>query len=154
MDSMLQNMFNPAFCGSGILKCIESYCDFGYNQFEYSLSFLILPLLMHKKSRSKISSTYLSFHTLVNQNEELFIKLPQRVREFIPITNQALLFLMLNEYIILNKSGAFVILNSKLNTSQIPKTYQFMLTLGSRLGELFKQTGPASTIFAAIGIRP
>ena len=97
-------LLNPAFCGRILYTTIRAYNEKSHRAFPFPLVYLVLPLVLHKETRAIISSrTHL--HIWAQQNPQLLIDFPQRARELIPITNEAVEMLLQTRKIILTPSG-------------------------------------------------
>ena len=68
------NLLNPAFCGELMLCCIKTYMETSKKPFPYPLVFLILPIILHKKTRTSISKTTREqLHVWIRFNQEIKI---------------------------------------------------------------------------------
>lgn len=48
-------LLNPAFCGEIVRQCIPSYTSEARVGSTYTLTFLVLPIVLHSETRSAIS---------------------------------------------------------------------------------------------------
>lgn len=152
------NLLNPAFCGEVIRRTIISYNDNENNEmFPFSLSFLILPIVLHKKTREHMpmrSSTY--FHSWVEENEFLFIDFVQRVRELNPFSKECMLFLLQHKAAEITEEGKITIKPYRKRTprgeniNEIVEIYR----KAELLGKWFRLTGNEQTIYMFLKIRP
>lgn len=152
------HLLNPAFCGEVIRRTITSFNDNEKEmKFPFILSFLILPIVLHKRTRAKMplrSSTY--FHSWVEDNEHLFIDYAERARQMMPYSKEAISFLMLQNAIVIEDDGS--ISSSKYkkltpkgdNTEEINEIYK----KAELLGKWLRLTGNPQTIFMFLKIRP
>src|SRR6266699_1933084 len=51
----IANLFNPAFCGEILRRCISSYQQTNSLPLPYPLLFLVLPIILHRDTRERIS---------------------------------------------------------------------------------------------------
>jgi len=152
------NLLNPAFCGEVIRRTIVSYNRNGDDEgFPFSLLFLILPLVLHKKTRENMpmrSSTY--FHSWVEENEFLFIDFAARVRELNPFTRESLLFMLLHDAADITIDGKITIRPYRKirprgeNLNEVIEIYK----KAELLGKWFRRTGNEQTIYMFLKIRP
>ena len=152
------NLLNPAFCGEVIRRTITSYNDNEDNEvFPFSLLFLILPIVLHKKTREHMpmrSSTY--FHSWVEENEFLFIDFAERVRELNPFSKESMLFMLQHEAADITEEGKITIRPYRRkvlkgeNLDEITEIYK----KAELLGKWFRLTGNEQTIYMFLKIRP
>lgn len=152
------NLLNPAFCGEVLRITITAYNNNGTNEkFPFSLIYLILPLVLHKKTREHMpirSSTY--FHHWVEENEFLFIDFADRVKGLKEYTRESLMFLLKQNAADLTDDGNIII--SKYRKKKISKDSHSEISQIFRkaelLGKWFHLTGNEQTIYMFLKIRP
>lgn len=152
------NLLNPAFCGEVIRRTIARFNDNEKDMnFPFILSFLILPIVLHKRTRAKMpmrSSTY--FHSWVEENEYLFIDYAERARQMMPYGREAISFLILQKAIFIEDDGTISIYKYKKitpkgeNSEEINEIYK----KAELLGKWLRLTGNPQTIFMFLKIRP
>jgi len=152
------NLLNPAFCGEILRRTIENYNNNKLKvEFPFSLACLILPIVLHKKTRDFMplrSSTY--FHSWVEQNEHLFIDFPLRVRQILPFTRESLMFLLKHKAIIINETGHIEV-NPYRKINPKGEDIEEVIEIFHKaelLGKWLSLTGNAQTIFMFLKIRP
>lgn len=72
-NTIVANLFNPAFCGEIIRVVAMEYNKHTNTKFPFAFSFIVLPILLHKETRDKLPrsvSTY--FFVWVENNDYLF----------------------------------------------------------------------------------
>lgn len=153
------NLFNPAFCGEVLRRAID-----GYNQNEqeskmpYSLFCLVLPIVLHKGTRENMptrSNTY--FHSWVNNHEYLFIDFAERVRQLLPYSREALMFLLKQKVLEIDEAGQLFIIQPyrKKNPKGIDvEEVKQILRKAELLGKWLRLTGNEQTIYMFLKIRP
>ncbi|SBV91097.1 conserved hypothetical protein [uncultured Dysgonomonas sp.] len=152
------NLLNPAFCGEVIRRTIASYNNNEDNEvFPFSLLFLILPIVLHKKTREHMpmrSSTY--FHSWVEENEFLFIDFAERVRELNPFSKESMSFMLQHGAAEITEDGKITIRPYRKKTprgeniDEIIEIYR----KAELLGKWFRLTGNEQTIYMFLKIRP
>ncbi len=50
----IRNLFNPAFCGLVLARGVEGFSETTNQPMPFSLTLLILPLCLHKRTREQI----------------------------------------------------------------------------------------------------
>ncbi len=152
------NLLNPAFCGEVIRRTIVSYNDNEKGaKFPFVLSFLVLPILLHKRTRQDMpirSSTY--FHTWVEENEHLFLGFADRVKQMLPFTKESISFLMIHKAINVDDNGLFEVLHYRKATPKGESTFEIkeIYKKADLLGKWLRLTGNTQTIFMFLKIRP
>lgn len=152
------HLLNPAFCGEVMRRTIISYNDNEKEtKFPFVLIFLILPILLHKRTRQNMpirSSTY--FHAWVEENEHLFIDFATRVKQMTPYTKEAISFLMIHSALSIDDLGNLEIAKYRKatpkgeNVAEINEIYK----KAELLGKWLRLTGNTQTIFMFLKIRP
>lgn len=152
------NLLNPAFCGEVIRRTIASYNSNEDNEvFPFSLLFLILPIVLHKKTREHMpmrSSTY--FHSWVDENEFLFIDFAERVKELNQFSKESMLFLLQQTAAEITEEGKIIIKPYRkkkpkgANINEIVEIFR----KAELLGRWFRLTGNEQTIYMFLKIRP
>lgn len=152
------NILNPAFCGEVIRRTIVAYNNNEEGiKFPFSLLHLILPILLHKKTRENMplrSSTY--FHSWVDANEHLFVDFAYRVKELIPYTNESIIFLLQHKAANIDTNGKIEIVpyTQKNPSGDHSEEVKMIYKKAELLGKWFRLTGNEQTIYMFLKIRP
>lgn len=153
----IANLLNPAFCGEVLRRCVNSYQETASRPFPYPLIFLILPIVLHRKTRERISPRQRqSLHVWLQSNPDVKIDFANRAKDFIPITKEAILFLLQVEALILDEQASLGVTSYKKvkvegqNESEIADCYQ----KAEIVGRWFARAGTATTIFTMWGVKP
>lgn len=153
-----KNLLNPAFCSEVIRKTIKAYnINENGNGFPYSLLFLILPIVLHKRTRQKMPRSYKTyFHSWVDENESLFIDFANRVKQLSPFTKEAIMFLLMYDCAKINDFGCIEIFQYQNKTPQGNNTDEIteIYKKAELLGKWFCETGNEQTIYMFLKIRP
>ncbi len=98
-------LLNPAFCGRILYSTIKkTYNEILNRAFPFPLIYLVLPLVLHKQTRINISSRT-QLLVWVQKYSQLLIDFPRRTRELVPISNEAIEFLLQTGKIVLTPNG-------------------------------------------------
>jgi hypothetical protein len=152
------NLLNPAFCSEIIRRTIVSYNKNEEDEkFPFSLLFLILPIVLHKKTREHMpmrSSTY--FHSWVEENEFLFIDFAERAKQLNPFTKESLMFLLQHNAANITNDGQIEVNPYRKKT---PRGENLDEVIGiyrkaELLGKWLRLTGNEQTIYMFLKIRP
>ena len=151
------NLLNPAFCGELMLCCIKTYMKTNKKPFPYPLVFLILPIILHKKTRTSISKTTREqLHVWIQLNQEIKIGLSKRIKDLIPFTKEAMTFLIQMGNLEINSDAGLIV--NKYTIRKIPKDYtkevDDCLKKSIIVGRWFARSGNPTTIFSMFGVRP
>lgn len=153
----IANLLNPAFCGEVIRRCVFSYQNKkgGDINIEYELIFLILPIVLHNATRSKISPrSRKQLHTWLQENQEVRIGFSSRVKQLIPYTKEAISFLMIHEAIQFDDSGKVYIPNYTPTNIDVNTQIGGIYKSAEVLGKWFANAGTTTTIFTMWGVKP
>lgn len=149
-------LLNPAFCGRLIYTTVKQYNLKSEKSMPFPLVYLILPLVLHKNTRERISSRT-KLLVWVQQNPELLISYAQRAKELIIITNEAVELLLQTKMILINDQAELEInldnrglSKNKFKDAEIKEC----LTKSENVGRWFANAGKVETIFIGLGVRP
>lgn len=153
----IANLLNPAFCGEVIRRCVSSYQNKkgGDINIEYELIFLILPIVLHNTTRSKINPrSRKQLHTWLQENQEVRIGFSSRVKQLIPYTKEAMSFLMIHGAIQFDDSGRVYIPNYTPTNIDVNTEIGSIYKSAEVLGKWFANAGTTPTIFTMWGVKP
>lgn len=149
------NLYNPSFCGNLLRICLFEYEVKLNKKMPFSLTFLILPLLLHKELRDTINH-YDILHTWTFENYPKLIDFNKKTKELIEITKASLMFLLQTKTIKIHSDATI-----EIEKSQFPKKF---LTSDSELADYYKKArylgrwfafvDDIPTIFALLGVKP
>lgn len=151
----IRNLFNPAFCGLVLARGIEGFSE-TTRSMPFSLTLLILPLCLHKRTRDQIKEAKQSYFTkILQEHPEIRVDLAQRARSLLPYTMEAFAYLMACEAIDVDDSGCIAVRNNMVRKSitgtQDTKDCQ---TVARSLGRKLALIKDRVTIYTTLGIRP
>lgn len=149
-------LFNPAFCGRVIYATVKTYIEKTSQALPFPLVFLILPLVLHKETRNNINSRT-QLLLWVHKYPHLLIDFPQRAKELVPITNEAVEFLLQTETLCLTQSGELEILPTKraLSTKKfVDDEISECIRKSEHVAKWFAAAGKTETIYIELGVRP
>ncbi len=107
----VKRLFNPAFCSIILWKFLKDYGAYSSETPPRSISlltsYLVLPIVLHRDIQRMIVSHNNSYglHRFVRGHPETLIDLPDRVRGFVGITNQTIIFGSNHGSILLDSTG-------------------------------------------------
>ena len=152
----IRNLFNPAFCGLILARGVEGFSETLNRPMPFSLTLLILPLCLHKRTREQIKEANRAYFTKILQTHpEIRVDLARRARGLMPYTMEAFGYLMSCGAIDVDESGCVVLRDNKVKKpitgSQDTKDCQ---TVARSLGRKLALINDRATIYTTLGIRP
>lgn len=149
-------LLNPAFCGRLLYGCIKKYNEETKRNFPFPLIYLILPLVLHKKTRERISSrTQLTIWQ--QRYPELLIGFADRTKDMVQITNEAIEFLLQSGTVLLTNSAELEIsqtIRSLSKTKYVNDEIKDCINKSEHVAKWFAATGKVETIYVSLGVRP
>jgi hypothetical protein len=154
--SIVANLFNPAFCGEVIRLSITSFEKESNKDFPFPLAFLILPFLLHEKTRKSFpKTTSYKFYEWLEEQVEVRIGMQSRIKNMVSFTRETISFLIYYEVLKISDSGELISLPTKkkrikINDDELAEIY----SKSEFFGKWLSKTGAPTTIFATIGVEP
>jgi len=155
-SSEIAYLLNPAFCGRILYSIVNKYNQEASRPFPFVLIYLVLPLLLHKRTRDAIDSRT-QMLIWIQRNEKLLVSFAERAKQLVPITNEAIELLLQSNYIRLTAAAE---LEVNPTTPALSKTkfaddeVRACLSKSEHIARWFARTGKTETIFIALGVRP
>lgn len=149
-------LLNPAFCGEILLCCIGNYQNVCRQPMPFLLAYLILPIVLHKKTRDIMpNSISTKMHIWIQDNQECKIGFAERVKNLIPITKETIGFLMQLNLLALDDQGGLHLNQGTLpNFPHEDKEILDCIKKARIVGHWFSISGPVSSIYTMWGVRP
>jgi hypothetical protein len=147
---------NPAFCSRLLYSAINSYTAENNRSFPFPLVYLILPLLLHRKTREVINSKT-QFINWIHTNEYLLIDFAERTKSLVSIANEALEFLIQSGYVSFSANAELEIRHTLTSISKTKFTdgdVKDCILKSEHVGRWFARTGRIETIYSTLGVRP
>ena len=149
-------LLNPAFCGRILYHAIKSYQEESKRPMSFPLVYLILPLVLHRKTRERIKSVT-QMQIWIQRNPEMLIGFSERAKNLVSITNEAVEFLMQSGIITLTNNAELeqaqlvkAINSSKYTNDEIKDC----ITKSSSVAKWFAKSGTVETIYVSWGVKP
>lgn len=149
-------LLNPAFCSRMLYATILEYESKSGRPLPFPLIYLILPLVLHKRTREKISSST-KLLNWTQTNQELLIGFPARAKEFVEITNESIEFLLCSGMVQINDTGEIIRTPDirKLNeTEYLNEEIKQCVRKSQHVARWFIGAGTTENIYACLGVRP
>lgn len=149
-------LLNPAFCGRILYNTIKTYFSVTKRPMPFPLIYIVLPLVLHKKTREKIKSST-QMQVWIKRNPELLIGFVDRTKSLIGITNEAIEFLLQSGFVSITDKGELEITISAKALSKTKYTNDEIkecITKSTNVAKWFAKAGTVETIYVSWGIRP
>jgi len=152
----VRTLFNPAFCGLILARGMEGFMEAASRPMPFSLTLLILPLCLHKRTRDQLkeaSRSYLS--SILQDHPEIRVNLAQRARGLLPYTMEAFGYLMACGVITVDDAGAITLKGEMVRKSLVGShDTKDCQTVARSLGKKLALLNDRVTIYTTLGIRP
>lgn len=149
-------LLNPAFCGRILYTTIRAYSENTNRAFPFPLIYLVLPLVLHKETRSNINSQT-KLLLWVQKYPQLLIDFSKRTKDLIPITNESVEFLLQTKRVVLTPNGDVEISASTRAMSKtkfVDDEISECIKKSEHIAKWFAGTGKVETIYIELGVRP
>lgn len=151
-------LLNPAFCGYLLSSACSTYEEAAGAPLSYAVSFLVLPLVLHKPTRDSLPSTSrTSLPVWLGEHQEQRLGFAERVRAMSSHTKEALLLGfdvgllgLTNSAVAARRTRAELTAEAARLSGEARECAGRARMVGGWLG----RAGDAATVFALWGIRP
>jgi len=148
-------LLNPAFCARILYGTIVSYKKECKRDFPFVLSYLVLPIVLHKETRQRVK-TVSHMQVWLQENPELLIGYAQRAKSLVSITSEAIEFLLQSGTVEFNSDSIIItcpVKPSKLKSvsdEEMKECFQ----KAEAIGKWFSRNGTVENIYQSWGVRP
>lgn len=148
-------LFNPAFCGRILYSMINTYNNESNQPLSFPLIYLVLPLVLQTELRNKINNRC-SFIKWIKKNQNLLINFPLYAKELVPITNDAIKFLLQMKKIIVTENGELKISSSEplSKIKYVNKEISQCILKAEHIAKWFINSGTVELIYIGLGVKP
>ncbi len=157
IPSEIANLLNPAFCSVIIHEACIEYHKNSLSFMPYTLSFLVLPLILHKPTRESLPrDTRTKFHRWVHSNEHIRVNFHNRAKNLGPYTKDALLFCSSHNLLTISDQAELIPESNRLSslTWTSSSDTNNCRTKAKFLGRWLAKSGEVATIYTLLGVRP
>jgi Family of unknown function (DUF6521) len=149
---------NPAFCGELISRTVSEYFRIRQQPFALALSFVVLPIALHKPTREQLpGNASATFAGWVADRGPALAEFPDRALRLVPVTREALLFLVQHKAIRLDAAGLSPgarAIGRSARPSLVTDDVAEARSAASLLGRWFATEAAASSIMKGLGVSP
>ncbi len=149
-------LLNPAFCSRLIFASIKEYEVKAKHDFPFSLSYLVLPLVLHKQTRNRINSRT-QLLNWIQSNQDLMIGFARRAKDLAVITNESLEFLLQTNMIEISQNGNIKTTSHQKalsKTRYVDNEITECIRKSEHVARWFASAGKVETIYVSLGVRP
>lgn len=148
-------LFNPAFCGRILYSMINTYNNKSNRSLPFPLIYLVLPLVLQTELCKKINSRC-CFTKWIKDNQNLLINFSVYAKELVPITNDAIKFLLQMKKIIVTENGELKISSSKplSKTTYVNKEISQCISKAEHIAKWFINSGTVELIYIGLVVKP
>lgn len=152
----IRNLFNPAFCGLVLSRAMTGYEEDDDRGIPFSLILLILPLCLHKESRSILARGSRSyFLKAIETHPEILVGFPRRTTAMMSYTLEALGLLMKLGCFEVTADGRLKIIEKRVRKSLTGTPESLEIQRVARfVGKEFARVSDRVTIYTSLGIKP
>lgn len=156
------NLLNPAFCCVILTSAVVGYMDIDKAGMPYLLSFIVLPIVLHKETRELLPRTIrTSMGTWLQENMSVRILFAERAISLKPYTHEAIMFALFHGWLSINAKGK---LQSTKNDTDVNRFLRKLddgtgevrdcIQRGRFVGKWFASAGSLQTVMTLWGVRP
>jgi len=156
-NTIVANLFNPAFCGEIIRATAKEFNKHTNTKFPYPFAFLVLPIVLHKATRERMPrSVRTYFFVWVEKNDDLFFDFSKRTRSMVKYTKEALSFLLVHNKIQLNENAEIIASDERVKkiNEEDYQEYNDILKRAEMLGKWLSSTSDVKSIYSFLRITP
>ena len=152
----VRSLLNPAFCSLLLRRAAQGYSSKGNGGLPIALAFLILPVVLHKRTREAMPGTARSrMHVWMRENPSIRLGFADRATALVPFAREALLFGLTHSSLRLASGGALEAGRvGDAFRSPAGREVRACMDAAFLFGKLLAAAGDAGTILSAWGVRP
>jgi hypothetical protein len=151
------NLLNPAFCGHVLYTAVAAYAGDSKRPMPYILSFVILPLVLHRATSLTIDGHTTQLQAWLAAHPQVKVRLAERARQLVPFAREASAFLLQTGTLTLNANGGLEIaapLRRMRRRRANPEPNEECLKKARVLGGWLSTAGSSATVYASLGVKP
>ena len=153
----IAHLFNPAFCGLLMAAGVSGFTERDENGMPYPLSFVLLPIVLHRSTREALPNTLSTkMHPWIQQNQDARVGFAERCHAISGHIREAVLFAGLSGLISFSADARMKPTKASLKTPAWPTESESAVCLRRArfVGRWLANAGEVGTVFAMWGIRP
>jgi len=151
------NLLNPSFCALILYSGILEYQEKAKSGISFPLIYLMLPIILHKSTRTRISSRT-NMVIWLQRNPDAMIGFPERARSLASFASEAIEFLLCQQIISIEGECLIIkkpILKSKMDRYVATESeIADCVNKAAHLGRWFYSMRSDESIYAVWGVSP
>lgn len=153
----IANLLNPAFCAVILYVTVAEYQKKAKSGMPFPLLYLLLPIVLHQGTRSRINSKT-NMVVWLQRNPDALVGFPERARSLVAFTNEAIEYLLLQQTVHVDSGG--LVIQKVLSKAKMDKLAADDLEISdciqkaAHVGRWFYNMRAEENIYAAWGVRP
>jgi hypothetical protein len=150
-------LLNAAFCALVLKASVQGYRAERAAGLPLPLAFLVLPIVLHKPTRSALPSTARTrLHSWLSSQPDMRVGFADRVTNLVPYTREAILFGVQHQAFQLSTDATLDRTRHRLRAYRPPDGSEPRVCLeqAELMGRRFARAGDVPTVFAMWGVRP
>lgn len=150
------NLLNPAFCGEILVRAIAQYQTTSQEPLPYALAFLVLPIVLHKRTREQIpAQARVQLHAWIQQHQNLRVGFADRASQMVPITNESIMFLLQLNQLSIDRQGRLAT-RTRRGARKVPTSEEIddCYRKAQVVGRWFARAGASENVFTMWGVKP
>jgi hypothetical protein len=150
------NLLNPAFCGEILVRVVSEYQRTSGKPFPYALAFLVLPIVLHKRTREQIPMpARVQLHAWLQQHQDVRVGFADRTKQMVPITNESMLFLLQLSQLSIDQQGHLIArIQRRIPQIQTSLEIDDCYRKARIVGRWFARAGASENVFTMWGVKP
>jgi len=151
------NLLNPAFCSLLLREAVLGYLKEHAQGMPYAVSFLVLPIVLHKATRDTFpASISTKLHAWLQENQVTRVGLSSRARGLVPYSREALIYSLSSSLLSVSRDGRLVPAKGKVKLPKWDKDSEVTTCVKKAyfLGRWFARSGDTTTVFGFLGVVP
>jgi hypothetical protein len=149
-------LFNPAFCAVLLECCAGDYIGEAERPLPFVLTFLALPIVLHKPTREALpAKKSSSLTTWMEHHPSVRVGFSERVKALSPVVREAMLFGVQHGRLALDREGALSVRTRRLPAlSDDTAESEECKRKAHFVGRWFAASGSTATVMSVWGVSP
>lgn len=152
------HLLNPAFCGEVLRRAIGQYNEtVAPRLFSYPLAFLVLPIVLHRRTRETISpTTREQLHVWLQAHQDVRVGFAERAKRMVPVTNETIAFLLQVGAITVDDMAGIALVRQRRRRSfeQTDDEIVDCYKKAGIIGRWFARAGSVANVYTMWGVKP
>jgi hypothetical protein len=153
------NLLNPAFAGAVLRLAVDGYSKESGEGMPFVLSFLVLPISLHKATSERLPSKITVYlPQWIQDNRDILITFPKRMRTLVPYTREGIVFASQRKILMFGDDGSLQAGVKKLrgikSYSKTGLNVPMVMKRATFMGRWLAVSGSPTTLYSVLGVTP